>query len=135
MNKIIWLSNHPVHSWVETSQIIGLIQQSWGLIKFAQYYELMKLPLAPKTLHNPGGLRTVAKQMSNINSYSGLGQKFPTKLVSHPSRIQGFPSPWTEVNLCPNIHLPRMITIYRLVFYCRGDKARYGYAKNPKFSL
>ena len=76
-----------------------------------------ELPLTPKTLHNPGGLRTVAKQMSNTNSASGLRQKSLTKLVSYPSRIQGCPSPWTEVKLCPNTHLPRLITkSYGLAF-------------------
>ena len=69
-----------------------------------------ELHLTPKTLQNPWGLQTVAKQMSSTNSVPGLRQESLTKLISYSSRIQGCSSPWTATNLCLNTHLPRRIT-------------------------
>jgi hypothetical protein len=83
---------------------------------FGYEWSIPGLPLTPKTLHNPGGLRTVAKQVPK-HKYSLRTLSEISNLVSYPSRIQGFPSPWTEVKLYPNTHLPRQITdSYGLAF-------------------
>ena len=47
------------------------------IIKLRDYeWNIPELPLTPKTPHNPGGLRTVAKQMSNTNSPQDIVRNF-----------------------------------------------------------